>query len=170
MLPVRFELTSPTLEGLRLDPVRPREHKRGVWESNPSGHDRQSCASSRSANTSNADVRTRTCIARLSSACSRLFELHRHGSEKRSRTFNLRFQRPACFRLHHLGTKGDASESNRLTRVPQTRPAPFGLHRHQAGMKGLEPFNPGLKNLSRDRFAFIPTMREERIELSRLRV
>ena len=52
--------------------------------------------------------------------------------------------------------KGDWRESNSLTTVPRTAPAPFGFSHQQAGMERLELSKPGLKNLSRDRFAFIP--------------
>ena len=55
-----------------------------------------------------------------------------------------------------LPTKGDWRESNSLKTVPQTVPAPFGFSHHQAGMERLELSKPGLKNLSLDRFAFIP--------------
>jgi hypothetical protein len=52
---------------------------------------------------------------------------------------------------------GDRRESNSLTLVPQTSPAPFGFDRRNlVGMARLELANPGLKNLVRDRFAFIP--------------
>ena len=101
----------------------------------------------------------RSSVASRRRCATSLFQ--RTGSGRRARTFTLRFQRPACCHLHHPGTQQESGANDRTrTCIDESHnlaPHPFGhVRHHTAGMERLELSKAGLKNLSRDRFAFIP--------------
>ena len=165
-----FEPASTSLEERRLVPLghASNSNNSGIDEirtrvilidnqvPEPLGHDPNSSAIHNGAN-----VRTRTCIARLSTACSDRLSyigIQRTGSGRRARTFTLRFQRPACCQLHHPGTStnGETRTRDLLVHNQTLYPAKLRSQATMAGMERLELSKPGLKNLLLDRFAFIP--------------